>query len=153
MCECNNEIKVKIKKLYPDAIIPKQATVGSAGFDLSARLDEETIIIPRGDKVRIDTGLAFELPENHVMIIAPRSSSGIKKSLMLQNTIGVLDADYRGHCFLFVKNTGKTDLVIENGERIAQAVILPYPKVMFEEVEELSNTERGEGGFGSSGRF
>lgn len=152
MCECNNKIKVKVKKVYEDAIIPKQMTVGSAGFDLSARLDEDSITIPRGDKVRIDTGLAFELPENHVMIIAPRSSSGIKKNLMLQNTIGVLDSDYRGHCFLFIKNTGKTDLIIENGERIAQAVILPYPKVVFEEVEELSNTERGTGGFGSTNK-
>jgi dUTP pyrophosphatase len=158
-------IDVKIKKLKKDAIVPEQATTGSAGFDLRAYILAEESYPWRGEsivpyiqiepnqKVRVNTALAFQLPLNHVMIIAPRSSSGIKKGLMLQNTIGVLDADYRGECFLFIKNIGTETVTIEHNERIAQAVILPYPTVNFNVVEELDETERGEGGFGSTGRL
>lgn len=147
------KIKIKVKKLTEESVLPEQATVGSAGFDLRACLgDSASIVIKPNEKVKVNTGLAFQLPENYVMIIAPRSSSGIKKGLMLQNTIGVLDYDYRGECFLFLKNTGVEDTEILNGERIAQAVILPYPIVSLEEVEELDETVRGVGGFGSTGR-
>ena len=152
------EIKVKVKKLRADAVIPELATIGSAGADVRACLyDDETgekitkIGVPAFGRVKIGTGLAFQLPENHVMLIAPRSSTGTKKGLMLQNTIGVLDSDYRGECKLFFVNTKDTPIEIEDGERIAQLIVIPYPTTQYEEVEELDKTERGAGGFGSTG--
>lgn len=147
-----------VKKLREDAILPTQATVGSAGFDIRACLfDEETgekitkIRVPVGGKVKIHTGLAFQLPENHVMLIFPRSSMGVKKGLMLSNTTGVLDSDYRGECLLFVKNTSDEPIEIEDGERIAQLVVLQYPTMTYIQVDELGDTERADGGFGSTG--
>jgi len=156
----SNDINVKIKKLSDNAVIPQQATVGSAGFDLHVVLpfdkDENEqlskIVLNPNERVRLNTGLAFQLPENHVMLIAPRSSMGIKKNLRLQNTLGVLDADYTGECFLFVENTGNEKIEILHKERIAQAIVLPYPKVSFETVDELAETSRGEGGMGSTGK-
>lgn len=147
-----------VKKLREDAILPTQATVGSAGFDIRACLfDEETgekitkIRVPAGGKVKIHTGLAFQLPENHVMLIFPRSSMGVKKGLMLSNTTGVLDSDYRGECLLFVKNTSDEPIEIEDGERIAQLVVFQYPTMTYRQVDELDDTERADGGFGSTG--
>lgn len=147
-----------VKKLREDAILPTQATVGSAGFDIRACLfDEETgekitkIRVPAGGKVKIHTGLAFQLPENHVMLIFPRSSMGVKKGLMLSNTTGILDSDYRGECLLFVKNTSDEPIEIEDGERIAQLVVLQYPTMTYRQVDELDDTERADGGFGSTG--
>lgn len=147
-----------VKKLRDDAILPTQATNGSAGADIRACLfDEETgekitkIKIPAGGKIKVHTGLAFQLPENHVMLIFPRSSMGVKKGLMLCNTTGVLDSDYRGECLLFVKNTSDEPIEIEDGERIAQLVVLQYPVITYTQVDELDDTERGAGGFGSTG--
>lgn len=149
-------IEVKVKKIYKDVKVPEQATNGSAGFDLRAywAIHEAypEMIIPAGDRVKIGTGLKFELPEGYVMQIYPRGSMGIKKGLMLQNTVGILDADYRGECFLFLQNTTDKEVIIQHNERIAQAIILPYPKVNFVESEELSETERGEGKCGSTGK-
>ena len=85
------------------------------------------------------------------MLIVPRSSTGTKKGLMLQNTVGVLDSDYRGECFLFFRNMKDTPVEIEDGERIAQVIVIPYPTLEYEEVAELQDTERGAGGFGSTG--
>ena len=154
-------IEVKVKKTRKDAIIPEQATNGSVGFDLRIVLpiDEETgeqiskIRVKPNEKLKLSTELIFELPEGYFMQINPRSSMGIKKGLVLQNTTGILDSDYRGICYLFVKNTSDKPIEIEHQERLAQAIILPYPKIKFVEVEELSETERGDGGFGSSGRI
>lgn len=154
-------IEVKVKKLREDAVLPEMATLGSAGADLRACLpfDEQVgeqvskVILAPKQKMKIGTGLAFQLPMFHVMLICPRSSMGIKKGLVLQNTIGVLDSDYRGECFLFVKNVGNEPIEIEHGERIAQAVVVPYPIIQYKEVEELDSTERGEGGFGSTGKM
>lgn len=155
-----NNIEVKVKKLKPDAIIPNIATIGSAGSDIRACLyDEETgekvskIVLQPNQCAKINTGLAFQLPKNHVMLIDVRSSSGIKKGLMLQNTIGVLDSDYTGECFLFFKNISDKPVDIEDGERVAQLLIFQYPTVNYVEVDSLDETERGEGGFGSSGKF
>lgn len=150
--------KIYVKKLREDAVVPKMATIGSAGSDVRACLyDEETgykitkIKVPAFGTVKIGTGLAFQLPENHVMLIIPRSSTGTKKGLMLQNTVGVLDSDYRGECFLFFRNMKDTPVEIEDGERIAQVIVIPYPTLEYEEVAELQDTERGAGGFGSTG--
>lgn len=149
---------IKVKKLKKDAVVPKMATIGSAGSDVRACLyDEETgekvtkIVVPAKGEVKIGTGLAFQLPKNHVMLIVPRSSTGTKKKLMLQNTIGVLDSDYRGECFLFFRNMSFEPMVIEDGERIAQVIVVPYPTLEYQEVEDLDDTERGAGGFGSTG--
>lgn len=149
---------VKVKKLVEDAVVPKMATIGSAGSDIRACLyDEETgekvkrIVIPANGRVKIGTGLAFQLPENHVMLIVPRSSTGTKKGLTLQNTVGVLDSDYRGECYLFFHNTKDEPVEIEDGERIAQVLVIHYPALKFEEIEKLDDTERGNGGFGSTG--
>ncbi len=150
---------VKVKKLFKDAIIPEMATGGAAGADLRACLyDEEAkekvskVVIQPGGSAKIHTGLAFEIPEGAVMLLMPRSSMGIKKNLVLMNTVGVLDSDYRGECLIFVKNVGNEPVEILNEERLVQALIIPYGKVSYEEVEELSTTERNKGGFGSTGR-
>ena len=132
-------IEVKIKKTRKDAIIPEQATNGSVGFDLRIILpiDEETgeqiskIRINPNEKVKLSTELIFELPEGYFMQINPRSSMGIKKGLVWQNTTGILDSAYRGICYLFVKNTSDKPIEIEHQERLAQAIILPYPKVLY----------------------
>ena len=151
---------VKVKKLFKDAQLPIIATDGSAGADLKAYLyDEEInekitkIVIQPNQKAKIHTGLAFQLPYNTAMLLLPRSSMGIKKNLVLQNTIGLLDSDYTGECMIFVKNIGDEPVEIENGERLVQALVIPYVKANYEEVEELNETERGDGGFGSSGRI
>ena len=154
-------IEVKVKKNRKDAIIPEQATNGSVGFDLRIVLpfDEQEqqqiskIKLNPNESIKLSTELIFELPEGYFMQINPRSSMGIKKGLVLQNTTGILDSDYRGICYLFVKNTSDKVIEIEHQERLAQAIILPYPKIKFTEVEELSKTVRGECGMGSSGRI
>ena len=149
---------VKVKKLFKDAQLPVRATDGSAGVDLKAYLyDEEVnekvtkIVIQPNQKAKIHTGLAFQLPYNTAMLLLPRSSMGIKKGLILQNTVGLLDCDYTGECMIFVKNIGDELVEIENGERLVQALIVPYVKPKYVEVNELDETERGAGGFGSSG--
>jgi dUTP pyrophosphatase len=159
-------INVKVLKMYEDVIVPEQATSGSAGFDIRVRLPKDTdeesttfgeqlsaIVLKPGETIKLSTGLKFELPENHVLLIFPRGSMGIKKGLMLQNTIGVLDEDYRGECFIFVKNISNDKIIIEHNERLCQGIVLPYPKVNFVQVNELSETDRGEGKEGSTGKF
>lgn len=157
MGEIMKEEIVKIKKLYEGVQTPLVATEGSAGADLRAfLLDEESdekvskIILQPNQKAKIHTGIAFQIPKGTAMLILPRSSSGIKKNLVLLNTVGLLDSDYTGECLIFVKNVGDTPIEIENGERIAQALIVPYIKPSFVEVEALDKTERGDGGFGST---
>ena len=150
-------LEVKIKKLHKDAVIPKYETVGAVGMDLTAVSKE----YDEYGNICYDTGLAFEIPENHVGLIFPRSSLS-KKDLMLTNSVGVIDSDYRGSVSFKFKPTNAfsfyTERVIhietadeyEVGDRIGQIIILPYPKVSFVEVDGLSETERGTGGFGST---
>ena len=151
---------VKVKKLFKDVQLPLIATDGSAGADLRAYLyDDEIndkvtkIIVFPNREVKIHTGLCFQLPKGTAMLLLPRSSMGIKKNLVLQNTIGLLDCDYTGECLIFLKNVGDTPVAIEQNERLVQALIVPYVKPNFMEVEELDETERGISGFGSSGRI
>ena len=150
---------VKVKKLFKDAQMPTIATDGSAGADLRAYLyDDEInekvtkIIVFPNREVKIHTGLCFQLPKGTAMLLLPRSSMGIKKDLVLKNTIGLLDCDYTGECLIFLKNIGDIPVAIEQGERLVQALIVPYVKPNFIEVEELDKTERGASGFGSSGK-
>lgn len=142
-------MKVNIKKVHPSAIIPKKAHPGDAGFDLTAVSREETHF---GRQYKYDTGLAFEIPSGYVGLLFPRSSV-CKKQQSLANCVGVLDSNFRGSVKLMFKNDiTQPDHVYEVGDRIGQLIIMPYPEVEFEEVEELSDTDRGAGGFGSSGK-
>ena len=138
---------VNIKKLHPDAVIPTYAKPGDAGMDVTAVSVEIT-----EDYVEYDTKLAFEVPTNHVLLIFPRSSNS-KKDLLLANSVGVLDSQYRGPLKLrFKLLKDGSDKIYQVGDRVGQIMILPYPTIEFNEVDELSDTERGASGFGSSGK-
>ena len=139
-------MKVKVKKLRPEAELPTYATAGAACFDLFAV--EKTIIGPNATRM-IPTGLAFELPHDHVMMLFLRSS--MSKRGFVSNT-GIIDADYRGEVFFPVSNVAGGYLFVGPGDRLGQAMIIPRPRIEFDEVEELSETERGSGGFGSTGK-
>lgn len=136
-------MKIKIKKLVPEAVIPEYATPGAAGMDLTAVTIEEV-----DDVVTYGTGLAMEIPEGYVGLIFPRSSN-YKYDCVLANSVGVIDSDYRGEIkFKFFK-IGEN--VYKVGDRVGQIVIVPYPTIEFEQVENLSETSRGSGGFGHTG--
>ena len=136
-------LKVKIKRLKKEAVIPKYALKGDAGMDVVAITKDET-----EKYVEYGTGLAFEIPENYVCLIFPRSSVS-NKDLILSNCVGVLDSGYRGELRLKFKKVGKESYKI--GDKVGQIIILPFPKINFEEVKGLSSSVRGEQGFGSSG--
>ena len=145
-------MKLKIKKLREDAKIPFRATQGSAGMDLSACIEEPVTIKP-GDLALIPTGIAIELPsEQYVAYIFARSGLGIKHGICLSNGVGVIDSDYRGEVCVGLCNVSHKEYTITPGERVAQMVISPVSLMPVCEVEELSGTERGEGGFGSTGK-
>lgn len=144
---------LKIKKLNQNAVIPKRATNGSAGMDLYATL-EAPLTLKGGETALIPTGIAIALEsENEVALIFPRSGLAIKHGIGLLNSVGVIDSDYRGEIKVGVINQLDTDYTIEPNERIAQMVIMPVLLPSIVEVEELDETERGEGGFGSTKRF
>jgi len=137
-------MKVRIKRLHPDAVIPKYAKAGDAGMDLTAvEMSKEWNV------VTYKTGLAVEIPEGHVGLLFPRSSV-YKTSMILSNCVGVIDSGYRGEIMLKFRST-ESNKAYEVGDRVGQLIILPYPQVEFEEVENLSSTERGSGGYGSTG--
>ena len=137
-------MKVKIKKLHPDAVIPKYAKDGDAGMDLTA-----VDVVADGGTLTYKTGLAVEIPRWHVGLLFPRSSV-YKTGQSLTNCVGVIDSGYRGE--LMLKYTlSPYQREYEIGDRVGQLIIMPYPKVEFEEVKELSDTERGDGGYGSTG--
>ncbi len=146
-----NKFFVNIKKIRPDAIIPTYGTEYSAGADLYACLDGPLTIESRAT-VLIKTGIAMEIPEGYAGLIYARSGLALKKGLAPANKVGVIDADYRGEIMVPIHNHGTESQVIEPGERIAQLILTPYILGMFTEVEELGDTERGKGGFGSTGR-
>lgn len=139
-------MKVRIKKLTKSAVTPSYAKKGDAGLDLTA-----TRVWVEGDNICYGTGLAFEIPDGYVGLLFPRSSNA-KKDLLLSNSVGVLDSGYRGEVtfkFRQIKDNAESYSV---GERIGQIIIIPYPMIEFEESEELTQTERGDGGYGSSGK-
>ena len=140
---------LKIKKLDERANIPTYGTPLSAGADLYAVLDSKIEIKPN-ETVVIPTGLAMAIPENYVGLIYARSSLGTKKGLAPANKVGVIDADYRGEVKVVLFNQSKEVQTISPNERIAQIIITPFIQVNFEEVNILDETERGEGGFGST---
>lgn len=144
---------LKIKKLSDRAIIPTRGTKGSAGLDLYALLDIPLTINP-GELVRVNTGIAIELPsEDYVAYVYARSGLGVKHGICLSNGVGVIDSDYRGEICVGLCNVSDKPYTIEPFERIAQLVVAPVCQLEPVEVQELSETERGQGGFGSTGKM
>lgn len=142
---------VNIKKLNENAIIPSYGSEAAAGADIYAYLANKIIIAP-GETYLVPTGISLEIPEGYAGFIYARSGLSSKKGLAPANKVGVVDADYRGQVFVALFNHSKNPQEIENGERIAQLVIAPFLKAEFNEVDELSDTVRGQGGFGSTGK-
>lgn len=142
---------VKIKKLSKNAIIPTYGSSFAAGADLYACLEEPCVIEP-GKTVFVHTGLSAELPEGCVGLVFARSGLACKKDLAPANKVGVIDSDYRGEIMVAIFNHGSESRTIEHGERIAQLLIMPYVTANFIPCDELSSTERGSGGFGSTGK-
>ena len=144
-------MKVKLKKLNEGAIIPTYGSEFSAGADLYACIDSD-IVIGAGETAFVRTGIAMELPAGYVALIYARSGLACKRGLAPANKVGVIDCDYRGELIVALHNHSDSDQQVAVGERIAQLVVTPYIKCDFEEADELSDTVRGEGGFGSTGR-
>lgn len=152
-------MKLKIKKLHPNAVIPKYQSAGAACFDLHLLADDGEYVppLPGGTVGTFRTGLSFEIPEGHVMLVFSRSGHGFKHNVRLSNCVGVIDADYRGEVMVKLIHDGNDfaenpPMPLERGDRIAQAMIIPVQQVQFVEVDDLSDTERGSGGFGSTGK-
>ena len=141
---------IKIKKLSEEAIVPTYGTDFSAGADLYM-LPGASVTVNPHETVMIHTGLAMEIPEGYAGLIFARSGLASKRGLAPANKVGVVDSDYRGEIMVALHNHGSEPKTIENGERIAQIVLVPYLAAEFDEVDELSDTVRGEGGFGSTG--
>ena len=142
--------QVKIKKLNPEAVVPTYGSEYSAGADLYA-CEENTVTIAPGETKLIRTGLAVEIPEGFGGFIYARSGLAAKKGLAPANKVGVVDADYRGEVMVALHNHSSLTQTVEKGERVAQLVIAPFLKADFTVADELSDTVRGEGGFGSTG--
>lgn len=143
-------MQVKIKRLHPTAVIPQYAKPGDAGMDLVAT---QVMIDDQLNFIKYNTGIAMEIPEGYVGLIYPRSSLS-KKQSYLCNHVGVIDSGYRGEITCCFRNVtaDKNYKPYEVGERIAQIIIMPYPNIQFVESDELSETERGDGGYGSTGK-
>lgn len=144
------DVKVRIKKLKENAIIPTRGSEKAAGYDLYACINE-TIFINPHETVKIGTGLTMELPDNTFGAIVARSGMATKRGLSPANKFGVCDSDYRGEYIIALHNHSNQTQRVDPNERIAQLVVLPYLPVQFVEVEELSETIRNDGGFGSTG--
>ncbi len=144
-------MKVRIKKLNERAVIPTYGSAGSAGGDLYSA-EENDITVAPGQTAFIGTGLAVEIPQGLVGLVYARSGLACKKGLAPANKVGVIDSDYRGEIKVALYNHGKEPQTVAKGERIAQLVIAPFVFAEYEETDDLSDTVRGEGGFGSTGR-
>ena len=143
-------MKMKITKFYDDAIIPQYQTAGAAGFDFCAHISEPYTLKP-GEIHAFGTGVGVEIPEGYELQIRSRSGLAYKYQVSLLNGIGTIDSDYRGEMSVLLKNHSDKDFVVEPGMRIAQGIVAKYERVDFEEVDELSETDRSKGGFGSTG--
>jgi len=142
---------IRVKKLSPNAILPTYGSDGAAGADLYACLDETVSIAP-GETVWVGTGIALEVPKGCAGLIYARSSLGVKRGLAPANKVGVIDSDYRGEIRVVLLNHSKEVQTVSPGERVAQLIITPVLTPEYEEVAELTDTERGVGGFGSTGK-
>ncbi len=144
-------VKVLIKKLNHNAQIPIYKTNGSSGMDLMAIIKNKIIIAPYKSAL-IPTGLSVAIPNDTEIQIRPRSGLAAKANITVLNTPGTIDSDYRGELKVILFNNGDKEFIVNNGDRIAQMVLMPVLKVEFEEVNELPETIRGSGGFGSTGK-
>ena len=144
-------VKILIKKTNKEVTTPKYKTDGSSGVDLSAFLDKKVVIKPNSSEL-IPTGLQVAIPEELEIQIRPRSGLAAKESIGVLNSPGTIDSDYRGELKIILFNHGNKDFIINNGDRIAQMVLVPILKMEFEEVDSLPETIRGQGGFGSTGK-
>ena len=142
--------EILIKRLSKDVALPKYETEGSSGLDLAANTDKQIKILPGKSEI-IPTGLAVAIPKNFEIQIRPRSGLAAKSQISVLNTPGTIDADYRGELKVILINLSDKVFVVEKGSRIAQMVLCPIVKATLKEVTELENTERGSGGFGSTG--
>ena len=144
-------VKILIKKTNNKVITPCYKTEGSSGVDLSAFLDKKVVIKPNSSEL-IPTGLQVAIPEDLEIQIRPRSGLAAKESIGVLNSPGTIDSDYRGELKIILFNHSDKDFIINNGDRVAQMVLVPIIKMEFEEVDSLPNTVRGQGGFGSTGK-
>ena len=142
---------VKFKKLNENAQAPAYGSVGAAGADLYALCENGITILP-GETAFVHTGIAVELPEQTVGLVFARSGLACKRGLAPANKVGVIDADYRGEILVALYNQSKEAQTVENGERVAQLAVVPYLPCEFSECAELSDSARGAGGFGSTGK-
>ena len=144
-------VKVLLKKLDPEVLLPSYKTRGSSGMDLMAFLKEPIKILP-STSCLIPTGISIAIPEDVEIQIRPRSGLAAKSNISVLNTPGTIDSDYRGELKIILFNHGKKDFIVNNNDRVAQMVLMPILKIDFEEVNELPETIRGSGGFGSTGK-
>ena len=148
-------MNIKVKKLNDKAKLPTRGSDQAAGYDLYSCFPDdwgERLVIQPNETVKINTGLSMELPEGYFGAIFARSGLAIKQGLRLQNSVALIDSDYRGEYIVALHNDSDFEQRIYDGDRIAQLVLLPYQQMEFKEVEELSDTDRGSGGFGSTGK-
>lgn len=141
---------LKVKRLHPDAQIPQYQSAGAACFDLHAVMDSPAIV-SGASPLTVRTGLAFEIPPGHVMLVYSRSGDGFNRNVRLANCVGVIDSDYTGEVQVKLTGDYSAMMTVEPGQRIAQAMLVKLPDVTIEEVTELAETERGANGFGSTG--
>ena len=144
-------VKILIKKLNSKVILPKYKTDGSSGMDLMAFLDKPVTVMPQKSEL-IPTGLSIAIPDKTEIQIRPRSGLAVKNNISVLNTPGTIDSDYRGELKVILYNHGSKEFIVNNQDRIAQMVLVPIIKATLEEVENLPETLRGEGGFGSTGK-
>lgn len=144
-------MKIRVRKVSDTAVLPTRGSTSSAGYDLYADLSDNVVIEPHST-AKIDTGLQFELPDGYFAGIFARSGIASRDGLRPANCVGICDSDYRGNYIVAIHNDSDTAKTIEVHQKIAQMIVLPYLPLEFEEVEELSETTRGAGGFGSTGR-
>tara|TARA_B100001245_G_scaffold186928_1_gene145093 strand:+ start:202 stop:639 length:438 start_codon:yes stop_codon:yes gene_type:complete len=144
-------VKILVKKLDSRVKLPSYKTVGSSGMDLMALTDKPITILPKKSYL-VPTGISVAMPKNYEIQIRPRSGLAAKNNISVLNTPGTIDSDYRGEIKIILFNHGSDEFLINNGDRIAQIVLMPIHKIDFEEVDNLPDTVRGEGGFGSTGR-
>ena len=142
---------VSVKLLDPRAKLPAYGSDDAAGADLRALIDGPVTIAP-GETVMLHTGLAFAIPQGYVGLVFARSGMASKRGLAPANKVGVIDADYRGELMVALHNHGGVPQVVEDGDRVAQLVIVPYLTAQFTQVDKLDDTRRGDGGFGSTGK-
>ena len=143
-------MKINVKTTSPNVILPTRGSNGAAGYDFYSN-EEFSIIINPGESAMIHTGICIEIPHGYFGAIFPRSGLATKNGLRLSNCVGVIDEDYIGECMVPIYNDSNERQVISQKSRIAQLVILPYEEIVFHKVDELSNSNRNNGGFGSTG--